>query len=685
MTESRNSENSSYSHLHNYREQSRNSMMLITDVISSINEASKYSSLLPKTQEPSNTKIIQSLYNPGLWGMLTLISIISSALAIGIDFVCISLIQARSSFVKDLNTSLQVLVWLSYSLVFAFIAASCGKFISLDAEGSGIPEMKAIIGGAKVKKYLSYRTLSSKIVGLIAATASGLSVGREGPFIHIACILADKVYKIQFFKQYKRDAIGRRQLLASAVAVGVGVTFGSPIGGVLFSIEVTATYYNVSNLWKSLYSATVCFLFFKVFGIDDITNLITSRHYADAVIGLQLIPFIVQGLVFGVIGSSLVYCTGRLVHLKKTYKDLLIFNRYIYTFLISTVCSLTIYLFWIFQQGDKLLIKYMFQPEIVTDNLGDNARPNLMLYCVFKLLMTVISLSCPIPCGVFTPVFALGAVLGRLYGECLHSITGIHPGVYSLVGAASLASSVTHTISVIVIVFELSGQINYLPFMLVGVLSSCGISTLISSSIYDLIISLKKIPYMGTIRNTDLYKKTAKDIKANVHYLNNVSSLADIWNGVCNNVKNCHSVPIIDKSSFILGETHLKSLLNLLKSEYKTNKDKHKMAINLDDYIEMIYAIYYDEDDEIDLENAYLALKDVTDTIYIANPNKFWEEKVIISEKLALNLSPFIITGDTHMSKVHYFFVALALEQIYVTQRGELTGVITRELFLDSS
>lgn len=42
-------------------------------------------------------------------------------------------------------------------------------------------------------------------------------------------------------------------MLAASVAIGVVATFGAPIGGVLFSIEVTSTYYFVSNLWKTFF------------------------------------------------------------------------------------------------------------------------------------------------------------------------------------------------------------------------------------------------------------------------------------------------------------------------------------------------------------------------------------------------------------------------------------------------
>ena len=36
------------------------------------------------------------------------------------------------------------------------ISASIGEYISRDAEGSGIPEMKVILAGVNIYKYLSF-------------------------------------------------------------------------------------------------------------------------------------------------------------------------------------------------------------------------------------------------------------------------------------------------------------------------------------------------------------------------------------------------------------------------------------------------------------------------------------------------------------------------------------------------
>ncbi len=73
-------------------------------------------------------------------------------------------------------------------------------------------------------------------------------------------------------------------------------------------------------------------------------------------------------------------------------------------------------------------------------------------------VLTAVCNSLPIPAGIFMPVFQLGAIFGRLFGECMRHTFPEYvdaPGSYAVVGAAAMASSVTQTISTSVIVFEL--------------------------------------------------------------------------------------------------------------------------------------------------------------------------------------------------------------------------------------
>jgi chloride channel 2 len=53
-------------------------------------------------------------------------------------------------------------------------------------------------------------------------------------------------------------------MLSAAVAAGMTSTFGAPFGGLLFSIEVSSTYYIVSNLFKGFFCATFALLIFKI-------------------------------------------------------------------------------------------------------------------------------------------------------------------------------------------------------------------------------------------------------------------------------------------------------------------------------------------------------------------------------------------------------------------------------------
>lgn len=90
------------------------------------------------------------------------------------------------------------------------------------------------------------------------AVAAGLSLGKEGPMVHIAICLgkfstcyACCIWLIEIslfllstgnifsylFPKYGRNEAKKREILSAAAAAGVSVAFGAPIGGVLFSLE----------------------------------------------------------------------------------------------------------------------------------------------------------------------------------------------------------------------------------------------------------------------------------------------------------------------------------------------------------------------------------------------------------------------------------------------------------------
>ncbi|TIB80712.1 hypothetical protein E3Q22_01774, partial [Wallemia mellicola] len=133
---------------------------------------------------------------------------------------------------KLLNYSIYVLL----SVIFAFIAALAVKKLSSRAAGSGISEIKCIIAGFENKEYLRWPVLLVKTCTLPFAIASGLSIGKEGPSVHVACCVGELVASL--FPYFHKSKLKMREILIAASAAGVACAFGSPIGGVIFSIEV---------------------------------------------------------------------------------------------------------------------------------------------------------------------------------------------------------------------------------------------------------------------------------------------------------------------------------------------------------------------------------------------------------------------------------------------------------------
>lgn len=111
----------------------------------------------------------------------------------------------------------------------------------------------------------------------------------------------------------------------------------------------------------------------------------------------------------------------------------------------------------------------------------------MILFIVQKIIATAFTLSCPVPGGIFTPTFTIGAVFGQLYVSSLRRVLlffGInnyiqYRGVYSILGAAAMTASVTRTISVAMIVLELNGHLSHAVPCMVCVLSSYFISELL--------------------------------------------------------------------------------------------------------------------------------------------------------------------------------------------------------------
>lgn len=196
-------------------------------------------------------------------------------------------------------------------------------------------------------------------------------------------------------------------------------------------------------------------------------------------------------------------------------------------------------------------------------------------------MFSIVASTLPIPSGIFIPVFKIGAGLGRLTGESIYlwflygardhgRLSSLQPGGYAVVGAAAFSGAVTHTVSVSVIVFEMTGQISHVVPVMIAVLISNAVASLLQPSMYDSIIVIKKLPFLPDLlsSNCQMYKIFVEDFM--------VKDVKFVWQGIkycelryiLKSNKFLKSFPLIDKreNMILLGSVPRTELSRLIKN-----------------------------------------------------------------------------------------------------------------------
>ncbi|PVD36642.1 hypothetical protein C0Q70_03628 [Pomacea canaliculata] len=545
------------------------------------------------------------------WVFLTILGILMALLSFAMDFIIEKCQEAKFWLYDELKFSvpLQYFAWVSYSLLLILFAVGFSHIVSPQAIGSGIPEMKTILRGVVLKEYLTFRTLVAKVVGLCASLGSTLPIGKEGPFVHVASMVATVLSK--FFSSFKglyENESRRSEMLAAACAVGVACTYAAPIGGVLFSIEVTSSYFAVRNYWRGFYSAVCGALVFRLLDYwykdqDTITAMFKTNLRTEIPFDvLELFAFSAIGIACGFAGALFILMHRRVVLFTRKHKKLSAFlqkNRFIYPGVVTLVItSLTfppgLGQFFAGQLTNKRAINELFSNMTwatgQTETLNEetilshwqhpltNIYVTLVLFVIMNFVMAVFSNTMPLPAGVFVPVFTIGAGFGRLVGESMaawfpegipsgDTVRKIVPGGYAVVGAASFAGSVTRTISTSVIVFEVTGQISHVLPAVLAVLIANAVANVLQPSFYDSIIRLRCLPYLPDIQTSkaNTWRLFVEDFMIrDVKYVPFTARYIDIQNLLLNTYHRAY--PLVDSpgSMILLGSIQRYELERML-------------------------------------------------------------------------------------------------------------------------
>ncbi|XP_030630616.1 chloride channel protein 2a [Chanos chanos] len=556
------------------------------------------------------------------WIFLILLGLVMALVSWVMDYTIAFCQQAQKWMYGglDSNMLLQYLAWVTYPVVLITFSAGFTQILAPQAVGSGIPEMKTILRGVVLKEYLTFKTFVAKVIGLTCALGSGMPLGKEGPFVHVASLCAallskfmalfGGIYMEEPFEGNKNE-LRNTEMLSAACAVGVGCCFAAPIGGVLFSIEVTSTFFAVRNYWRGFFAATFSAFIFRVLAVwnkdeETITALFKTRFRLDFPFDLQELPaFAVLGIASGFGGALFVYLNRLIVESmrkQKTINKFLLKKRLVYpalvTLLVSTLTfppgfgqfmagQLTqheslVALFdnrtW-YKQGVAEEFELMSQPQ-AWKHPQVSVFVTLLLFIVMKFWMSAVATTMPVPCGAFMPVFLIGAAFGRLVGESMAAVfpDGIHtdstvypivPGGYAVVGAAALSGAVTHTVSTAVIVFELTGQISHILPVMIAVILANAVAQSLQPSLYDSIIRIQKLPYLPELGwGQDKYNIRVEDIMVrDVRFITLSSSYRDLQEALLTGQLKTLALVESTDSMILLGSMERSQLQSLLTQQ----------------------------------------------------------------------------------------------------------------------
>ncbi|QQP35581.1 Chloride channel protein [Caligus rogercresseyi] len=596
------------------------------------------------------------------------------------------------------------LFYVLWALLFAALAARLVRMFAPYACGSGIPEIKTILSGFIIRGYLGKWTFLIKSVSIMLAVAAGLSLGKEGPMVHMACCTGNILAYL--FPKYGRNEAKKREILSAASAAGVSVAFGAPIGGILFSLEEVSYYFPLKTLWRSFFCALVAaFVLQSINPFGNEHSVLFYVEYSKPWIFFELIPFLLLGILGGLLGALFIKANIKWCRYRKQSR----LGQYpvIEVVLVTLATALCAYPNDYTRMNTSELIYLLFSqcgdtnPDGICEYVQRNSTSSeavdlaeagpgvytamwkLSLALIFKMLVTILTFGMKVPAGLFIPSLCMGAIIGRvlgigieqivffyhdslpwiLQGECSQGESCITPGLYAMVGAAAVLGGVTRmTVSLVVIMFELTGGVRYIVPLMAAVMASKWVGDALGKNgIYDAHIALNGYPFL--------------DIKEEFEH---TTLAADVMQPQSN-----RSLSVLREDGMTLQEVE-----DILDST-----EHNGFPVMTSREPQFLVGFVNRRDLSLAIQNAKSRMDDVSGATLVLFSALFHEASSHLGAHLSppiqlgkiVDLAPPTITDKTPMETVVDMFRKLGLRQTLVTHEGSLLGIITKKTYCDTS
>ncbi len=403
--------------------------------------------------------------------------------------------------------------------------------------------MEAIVIGSG---HIPVRASLVKSAAALFSIGSGGSIGREGPLVHLAALMASTLGKWRKF-----SAPQQRLLVACGASAGIASAYNAPIAGSFFVAEIILGTIAMESLGPLVVSAVSATLTIRVLTrAEQLYHVPAFRLNSP----WEMILYVVLGLMAGTLAPWF------LRSLKRAEQAFL---------------RLSLPVMFRLALGGLIVGAIALQvPEvagngyIVVVGILNGQFPWMLLLLVFaaKWLATASSFGSGAPGGVFTPSLFMGACLGFL----LVSAIGIYfpgwpldPRAFAMVGMGAFLSAVTHApVMAIIMLFEMTLSYDIiLPLMLCNVVAYFTAKSVEGTSLYSASLRRKAAEDpanapLDTNRVRELMKPEPPRVREN-------ASFADIAQTFLSVRRN--NLYVIDSTGRYLGAVSLHDIKTFLQ------------------------------------------------------------------------------------------------------------------------
>jgi chloride channel protein, CIC family len=364
-----------------------------------------------------------------------------------------------------------VLISAATILGTSWVAGLILTFISRDAAGSGIPQLK--IAFWRDFGYLPIKVAFAKFFAGVITIGGGCSLGREGPTVHIAGALASNIAGMLGVAQQ-----GRRPALLSGAAAGLAAAFNTPLSAITFVMEeivedLNSTKFLAQTLIASVTATFVAHLFLgeaPAFVIPPI------QHFSWILI-LLVPPAAALAALAGV-----AFQKGTLIWRDKikNLKRIPVYLKPVVGAGINWVLGIVVFI-WIARLG----VFGLGYQDLELILRGQVSAVHVLVLLVAKLAATTAVYAWGGAGGIFSPTLFFGAAAGLLFSAVCTPIFHLSQSdqlALTVAGmSACLGAVVRAPITSILIVFEMTHQFAFVPLLMIGTIASQAVSRLFCS------------------------------------------------------------------------------------------------------------------------------------------------------------------------------------------------------------